>query len=81
MYTPGGDVVHCRMQHSIDYADNVIKLSFPRRCISRPHWIRVGVGAVRISDDADDSKVYEDDGFKDNKVGNSVYLSRRIVRG
>ena len=33
----------CPVRNSIDYEANVIKVSFPRRCVSNPRWIKFWV--------------------------------------
>ncbi len=44
------------VQRSIDYQANVIRVVVPRRCLSRPRWVR-----VRIETETQDAtKVYDD---------------------
>jgi hypothetical protein len=45
LWEQGGDAVSCRgMSHGIDYADEVVTLRIPRRCVGHPAWARFVVG-------------------------------------
>ena len=64
-YRRGGDPVRCAVRHSIDYADNVIRASFPRRCASNPRWVRFSVIAWSVQQD---DVSYLDDALLDRPV-------------
>jgi len=33
---------HCRVKHKIDYPNDALVISVPRRCLANPRWIQVG---------------------------------------
>jgi hypothetical protein len=43
-----GDEVHCSLGKTLDFTANVIEVRIPRGCLSRPRWVRVGVGHVSM---------------------------------
>lgn len=80
MSRPNGNPVDCGVKHKIDYDKNVTTLSFPRRCVSNPRWVRLGVGAMWMKSQA--SVYYADDAQIDGRVkANSLELSKRLRRG
>lgn len=47
---PNGDEVKCRgLRHDIDYDANVLTVSAPRTCFSKPRWVEAFVAAAGIS--------------------------------
>ncbi len=41
----------CEIGHTFDYARNFTRVSVPLRCLGRPRWVRVSVGAVTMKVD------------------------------
>ena len=41
--TGRGHDVRCTLQHRINYADDVVRVSVPRRCLDRPRSVRFGL--------------------------------------
>jgi len=75
-----GGQVRCAIRHSMDYTDNVIAVSFPRRCVSSPRWVKFRVVGFRFVDDGD----FYDDAFRDAPflrfLGDTSTQSRRVYR-
>jgi len=73
-----GGEVRCAIRHSIDYARNVIALSFPRQCASSPRWVRFRVVGFRYGE----SGGYLDDALRDGPLSLSENFaqSRRVYR-
>jgi hypothetical protein len=80
---PNGDTVRCRyLRRQVDYAENVLRVSIPRRCLSHPRWVRVGMGHLRIPKTADGSMViYADEAYRSGTVGDRLTLGPRVRRG
>jgi hypothetical protein len=82
-YRRGGNRVRCGVRHSIDYNDNVIRASFPRRCASNPRWVRFTVMSWSVQRD---EVSYLDDALRDRPVtlnddGSTTDVrSRRVYR-
>ena len=75
-----GVPVRCAVKHSIDYLHNVLTIGIPRRCISRPRWVRVaGTSGWRSSD----KHVYWDDARADGRLPatRGLKFSGRIYKG
>lgn len=75
-----GTQVHCRLDHSIDYDSNIVTLGFPRGCVSKPRWVKLGLGSVW----ADDKTMYADDSQLTGGLDQSsddLTLSPRLRRG
>jgi hypothetical protein len=64
------------LAHHLDYDQNVVTVTVPRSCLSRPRWVQAGVGAVKLTD----STAYVDDA-QSQTVGNYPVWSPRIRRG
>lgn len=80
MTRPNGNPVDCDVTHKINYDKNVTTLSFPRKCVSDPRWVQLGVGAMWMKFQA--SVYYADDAQLDGRVkANSLELSKRLRRG
>lgn len=63
------DGVRCRIEHEIDFADELIRLSLPRTCIGNPRWVRVAAQTSRFVDHGSTFDFYSDewdDGVKLN---------------
>lgn len=43
--------VPCAIRHTMDYARNVVAVSFPRRCAGSPRWVKFRVLAWTLEDD------------------------------
>jgi hypothetical protein len=75
-----GGQVRCAIRHSIDYTANVIAVSFPRRCVGSPRWVKFRVVGFRFVGDGD----YYDDAFRDAPflgfLGDTSAQSRRVYR-
>jgi hypothetical protein len=70
--------VRCAVRHSIDYAKNVMSLSFPRRCASRPRWVKFRVGAATF-----ENGLHIDDALRDRPLTDddiNLARSRRVYR-
>jgi hypothetical protein len=77
MEKPSGRRVKCRVGMSIDYAADRITVSVPRKCLGRPRWVRVGIGAVTFEDDV----VFADDAMTNATPGNTPVLGPVVRRG
>lgn len=64
------------LTHHLDYDQNVVTVTVPRACLSRPRWVQAGVGAVKMTA----STAYADDA-QSATVGNNPVWSPRIRRG
>lgn len=80
MTRPNGRHVRCRIAHDIDYSANVVTLSFPRACVSKPRWVRLGLGSMWLDNG---SKVYADDAQRTGGAieESNLTLSPRLRRG
>ena len=56
-----GGQVRCAIRHKLNYTDNVIAVSFPRRCVGNPRWVKFRVAGFRTVGDGD----YYDDALRD----------------
>ena len=68
MFRGNGASMRCAMRHTIDYEANVMRVSFPRRCASNPHWVRFhiqasaqGAGGYFADDALSDSPIASQD--------------------
>ncbi|HEY3013468.1 MAG TPA: hypothetical protein VGJ41_00065 [Nocardioides sp.] len=61
--------------NEVDYRENTIKLSVPRRCLDNPEWVRVGVGYERLTRRA----AYLDDALS-SRVRDNLTMTRRLYR-
>jgi hypothetical protein len=77
MFRGNGSDVSCRIRHHIDYADDVLTLSFPRRCAGSPRWVRVGFASMSGTEE----QMYVDDAQSRGPVGNELTMSPRLRRG
>lgn len=78
MDRPSGAKVRCAVRHSIDYTNHVVTIGFPRRCVSNPRWVRLGVGSFSVAGET----AYADDALLANRVrDSSLALSARLKRG
>jgi len=75
-----GGEVRCAIRHKLDYANNVIAVSFPRRCVGYPRWVKFRVVGFRFLRDGD----YYDDALRDAPflrfLGDTSAQSRRVYR-
>lgn len=77
MEKPNGKPVDCNVKHRINYGKNLVKVKVPRSCLSKPRWVRVGVGAFW----GEGSLIYGDDALRNGRIGNRFKLSGRVRRG
>ena len=52
------------VRHSINYGEDLIKVSFPRRCASEPRWMRFRVNSLVESEEG----AFEDDALRDRPI-------------
>ncbi|HSJ19223.1 MAG TPA: hypothetical protein VK964_01495 [Nocardioidaceae bacterium] len=79
MMRPNGNPVDCDIKLGMDYDKNVVTVSFPRKCVSDPRWVRIGVGSFWAQMEAE--KAFMDDAQRDGKVYENLRLSPRLKRG
>jgi hypothetical protein len=77
MARPNGREVRCDITHSIDYANNVVRIRIPRSCLGNPRWVRVGVGSFW----SDGSLMFFDDAQLNGEIRDQLKLSGQIRRG
>lgn len=74
---PSGRTVRCwAMRFRIDYTKNVVHLSVPRSCLSRPRWVHVGMGTATLTD----PKVFVDDAHTNGHIGENPKWGQIIYR-
>jgi len=67
----------CRgLWHEVDYEQNTVKLSVPRRCLDNPRWIRAGIGGNAV---LGVRGIYVDDALS-NTFGPRLAMTRRLYR-
>jgi len=72
----GPDGPGCKgLWSEVDYRENTIKLSVPRRCLDNPEWVRVGVGFITSTP----KTVFLDDALS-SRVRNELTMTRRLYR-
>ena len=78
----GGHGTGCRrMTHRIDYANNLVSMRIPRRCLGRPRWVVVGLTnglLIERPNGADET------GYLDNPHNHGPFsdeVTRRLYRG
>ena len=79
MYGNGGGS-RCEVEHAIDYAEDVMEVRIPRRCVGDPRWVRFRVGAHAQEGD----RFYGDDALRDRPLDvedENWKLSGRLHRG
>jgi hypothetical protein len=70
------DPIRCPVRHSIDYEDNTMKVSFPRRCAGNPSWVEFRVWAESMGDDG----YYGDDALRDRPISSQAGHMKRSNR-
>jgi hypothetical protein len=40
LFTGRGQDIACNLRHRVNYARNTVRISFPRRCVDNPRWLR-----------------------------------------
>lgn len=40
LFTARGQDIACNIRHRVNYARNTVRISFPRRCVDNPRWLR-----------------------------------------
>ena len=79
-----GDSVRCRIGKSIDFTSNVIEVRIPRKCLSSPRWVKVGLGQLSMSmtgDDANGNISVAADDAQSSSVLDDLTWSPRVRRG
>ena len=56
--------IECAVRHSVDYEANVMKVSIPRTCASKPRWVQFRVGALVDAGE----EFYGDDAVRDRPL-------------
>lgn len=81
-FRANGDRVRCTgVERNVDRAANVATLNIPRRCLGRPAWVRVGVGALKLDMTETSFSVFSDDAMRDAVVSDELVFSPRVRRG
>ena len=72
----------CRqMTHRIDYANNVVSMRIPRRCLGRPRWVTVGINSgLDIERNGAHVAAYFDNPHNHEPI-NRTEGTRRLYRG
>ncbi len=74
--------VDCRgLRHHINYAENTVRVSVPRSCLSRPKWVRVGARTDSFIDEAEEYRL--DDALSTgtaSEVADAPTLGRKLRR-
>lgn len=69
----------CRgFTHSIDYADDVVTMQVPRRCLGRPAWVRVSLDNYSFR--GEDEESFEELTDNPHNDGHEAGTTRRIYR-
>ncbi len=79
MTRPNGRPVRYAVRHQINYDTNVVRVSFPRRCVSAPRWVQLGLGSMWAGSGME--TFYMDDAQLDGQVGDVLAWSPRVRRG
>lgn len=77
--TRAGEPIKCRgMKRSSDLATDVVKFSVPRSCVGLPRWVRAGVVALVVQENA----AFADDALRvgDLKPSGSLTFTERLKR-
>ena len=70
--------VKCRgLATRIDYTAHRMSVTIPRRCLSAPRWVQVGMAAVT----GQDEKSYVDDALSKGTLGNNLVWGPRVRKG
>ena len=73
-----GERTSCRgLRTTVSYADDEVRVTIPRRCLSAPRWVKVGGGAGVLEGD----RVFADDASLDGEVRQDVVLGPKVFRG
>ena len=82
----GFDMVACSAHREVDYAANVVIIGMPRKCLSNPHWVRIG--ADTRTRDPNDATAADPSLFVDQAMEGAVAddedrlaMSPRLYRG
>ncbi len=74
----GGRSRPCRgLDTRVSYAEDLVEVTVPRRCLSSPRWVRVGAGTAVVQGD----RLYGDDASRRGSVVDDLTLGRRVLRG
>lgn len=80
MFRPDGEYARCKVRYSVSYRKNVVTIGFPRTCLSRPRWVRIGLEV--LTPPIEGIGWFKDDAWRRGvqETGNNT-LSPRIFRG
>jgi hypothetical protein len=85
MYRYNDDaVVRCRVHRRVDYDANALVIGFPRTCVSKPRWVRLGAALTVYGWPRADGTTasFEDDALLDGRISSRLaHSSRKIHRG
>jgi hypothetical protein len=83
LYRLNGDPVRCKgVRRSVDRTTEQAVVSIPRRCLGRPRWVRVGAGAVNVSETRTTFRLFFDDALRAGAGDlDNLRLSPRIRHG
>jgi len=63
------EIIGCRgLTHEIDYADNVISLRTPRRCLDKPRWVKARIMNMVVVEGEEPKKFYFDNPRNDQAI-------------
>jgi len=64
-----GEIIGCRgLTHEIDYADNVISLRTPRRCLDKPRWVKARIMNMVVVEGEEPTQYYIDNPRNDQAI-------------
>lgn len=72
-----GDVVRCKLTTTLSYAQRRATVSIPRRCLSSPRWVRVGMQSMTM----EQGIFYLDDGQSGAPLSGHPVFGPRVRRG
>lgn len=76
-YRGNDELVRCPVRSSIDYRDNRIMVTLPRRCIGNPRWLQFRVLAYATEGNL---TLYSDDALRDGALVGDLIESPRLYR-
>jgi hypothetical protein len=72
LISPNGEITRCPgLRHRVDYANERVRTSVPRRCLDRPARVRVGAGAQTWIDAAEQTRL--DDAYSSGQVDHITF--------
>lgn len=77
LFTGRGQDIACNVRHRVNYARNTVRISFPRRCVGNPRWLRFQATSSQYGDSL--RFAYIDD--PNTAAEPSLALTGRVRRG